>query len=65
VGADDLHAFGDLPDAKRLFPATADALAQRNEVLRGLTTMPADEDRPAYTALVLPDFVTAEQAASR
>ncbi|QUQ72152.1 FAD-dependent monooxygenase [Kutzneria sp. CA-103260] len=41
------------------WPATAEALAQRNEALRGLTTMPADEDRPAYTALVLPDFETA------
>jgi 2-polyprenyl-6-methoxyphenol hydroxylase-like FAD-dependent oxidoreductase len=38
-----------------LFPATAEALKQRNDRLRGLTTMPPKVGRPAHTALTLPD----------
>ncbi|GAA1642073.1 FAD-dependent monooxygenase [Actinoplanes couchii] len=37
-----------------LFPATAEALAARNAMLRGLTTIPAEAARPEYSALVLP-----------
>jgi 2-polyprenyl-6-methoxyphenol hydroxylase-like FAD-dependent oxidoreductase len=37
-----------------LFPTTAEALAQRNERLRGLTTLPPETGRPAHTALTLP-----------
>lgn len=40
----------------RLFPTTAEALAQRNAGLRELTTLPADTGRPAHTALTLPTF---------
>jgi 2-polyprenyl-6-methoxyphenol hydroxylase-like FAD-dependent oxidoreductase len=42
--------------ASKLFPATAEALARRNERLRGLTTLPPETGRPAHTALTLPDF---------
>jgi 2-polyprenyl-6-methoxyphenol hydroxylase-like FAD-dependent oxidoreductase len=41
--------------ASKLFPATAEALARRNERLRGLTTLPPETGRPAHTALTLPD----------
>ncbi|MEU8656229.1 FAD-dependent monooxygenase [Actinoplanes philippinensis] len=37
-----------------LFPATAEALAARNVMLRGLTAMPAEMARPEHSALVLP-----------
>jgi 2-polyprenyl-6-methoxyphenol hydroxylase-like FAD-dependent oxidoreductase len=39
-----------------LFPASAEALARRNERLRGLTTLPPETGRPAHTALTLPAF---------
>ncbi|MEU2899719.1 FAD-dependent monooxygenase [Streptomyces sp. NPDC001273] len=39
-----------------LFPATAEALEQRNSRLRGLVTMPSGQGRPAHSALALPDF---------
>ncbi|MFI9386902.1 FAD-dependent monooxygenase [Kutzneria sp. NPDC052558] len=39
-----------------LLPATAEILAARNEALRAATTMPTEADKPAYSALVLPDF---------
>jgi 2-polyprenyl-6-methoxyphenol hydroxylase-like FAD-dependent oxidoreductase len=39
-----------------LCPTTAEALARRNERLRGLTTLPASTGRPAHTALTLPAF---------
>ncbi len=39
-----------------LFPTTARALEQRNDMLRTLGTMPAD-GRPAHSALTLPDSV--------
>lgn len=41
--------------AAALFPTTAKALRQRNDRLRGLTTMPADTGRPAHSALTLPE----------
>ncbi|PXX59644.1 2-polyprenyl-6-methoxyphenol hydroxylase-like FAD-dependent oxidoreductase [Nocardia tenerifensis] len=40
--------------AARLFPTTAQALAQRNAMLRGLAAMPAEPANPAHSALVLP-----------
>ncbi|CAM4079697.1 FAD-dependent monooxygenase [Kibdelosporangium persicum] len=42
-----------------LFPTTAEALAQRNDRLRNLSTMPAAEGRPAHSALTLPSFTPA------
>lgn len=48
-----------------LFPVTAEALAQRNERLRGLTTLPRESGRPAHTALTLPDFPTQPGAYGR
>ena len=39
-----------------LCPTTAEALARRNERLRGLTTLPPETGRPAHTALTLPTF---------
>ena len=39
-----------------LFPTTARALEQRNEMLRDLSTMPSAEGRPAHSALTLPEF---------
>lgn len=38
-----------------LFPNTSEALALRNQMLRGLTALPATTGRPAHSALVLPD----------
>ncbi|WP_079036886.1 FAD-dependent monooxygenase [Streptomyces silaceus] len=37
-----------------LFPTTAEALEQRNAMLRGLTAMPSGEGRSAHSALTLP-----------
>lgn len=42
-----------------LFPGTAEALAQRNDALRQVTALPADTDRPEYSALTLPAFAAA------
>lgn len=39
----------------RLFPTTAEALEQRNAMLRQLARMPVATPRPAHTALVLPE----------
>ncbi len=40
-----------------LFPTTAEALEERNALLRGLAaTPPATEGRPAHAALALPEF---------
>lgn len=39
-----------------LFPTTARALEQRNDVLRNLGAMPPAEGRPAHSALTLPEF---------
>ncbi|MEW1867546.1 FAD-dependent monooxygenase [Streptomyces caelestis] len=39
-----------------LFPATPRALAERNDRLRRLTALPSVEQRPAHSALTLPDF---------
>ncbi|MDR7277244.1 FAD-dependent monooxygenase [Catenuloplanes atrovinosus] len=39
-----------------LFPATPEALEQRNDRLRRLSAMPSPPPRPAHTALTLPDF---------
>ncbi|MGW1713563.1 FAD-dependent monooxygenase [Streptomyces sp. NPDC002156] len=42
-----------------LFPTTAEALEQRNDMLRNLSTMssaPSGEGRPAHSALTLPDL---------
>ncbi|MEW9520658.1 FAD-dependent monooxygenase [Streptomyces tubercidicus] len=40
-----------------LFPTTARALEQRNDMLRNLTAMPPTEGRPAHSALTLPEFI--------
>ncbi|MGW2572569.1 FAD-dependent monooxygenase [Streptomyces sp. NPDC001537] len=40
-----------------LFPTTARALAQRNAMLRNLSTLPSAEGRPAHSALTLPEFM--------
>ncbi|CAL9656827.1 FAD-dependent monooxygenase [Streptomyces sp. Tu 3180] len=40
-----------------LLPTTARALEQRNDRLRGLSSMPSTEGRPAHSALVLPEFM--------
>ncbi|GAA0366300.1 FAD-dependent monooxygenase [Actinoallomurus spadix] len=42
--------------AATLFPTTAQALEQRNTMLRDLVTMPSATPRPAYSALTLPEF---------
>lgn len=39
-----------------LFPATAQALEQRNDRLRKLSAVPAAAARPAHSALALPEF---------
>jgi 2-polyprenyl-6-methoxyphenol hydroxylase-like FAD-dependent oxidoreductase len=39
-----------------LFPTTARALEQRNDMLRNLSTMPPAKGRPAHSALTLPEF---------
>lgn len=39
-----------------LFPTTARALEQRNDMLRRLSAMPSSEGRPAHSALTLPEF---------
>ncbi|MFD7700225.1 FAD-dependent monooxygenase [Streptomyces caelestis] len=39
-----------------LFPATPQALAERNDRLRGLGALPSGEGRPAHSALTLPAF---------
>ncbi|MFE6411007.1 FAD-dependent monooxygenase [Streptomyces sp. NPDC057837] len=39
-----------------LFPTTARALRQRNEMLRGLRSLPSAEGRPAHSALTLPEL---------
>ncbi|MEU5703661.1 FAD-dependent monooxygenase [Streptomyces aurantiacus] len=39
-----------------LFPTTAEALEQRDTMLRGLVTMPSATARPAHSALTLPEF---------
>ncbi|MER7047136.1 FAD-dependent monooxygenase [Streptomyces jumonjinensis] len=40
-----------------LFPITARALEQRNDLLRNLSAMPPTEGRPAHSALTLPEFM--------
>lgn len=40
-----------------LFPTTARALEQRNDMLRHLSAMPPAEGRPAHSALTLPVFM--------
>ncbi|MFJ2238296.1 FAD-dependent monooxygenase [Streptomyces sp. NPDC087859] len=40
-----------------LFPTTARALEQRNDMLRSLSVMPSGEGRPAHSALTLPEFM--------
>ncbi|MFI1502850.1 FAD-dependent monooxygenase [Streptomyces platensis] len=40
-----------------LFPTTARALEQRNDMLRNLSAMPPAEGRPAHSALTLPAFI--------
>ncbi|MFC8128400.1 FAD-dependent monooxygenase [Streptomyces sp. NPDC057302] len=39
-----------------LFPTTARALEQRNDMLRNLGAMPSGEGRPAHSALALPEL---------
>ncbi|GAB7040198.1 MULTISPECIES: FAD-dependent monooxygenase [Catenuloplanes] len=39
-----------------LFPPTEEALAKRNEMLRGLDAVPPTEGRPEHSALTLPAF---------
>ncbi|MEU3742372.1 FAD-dependent monooxygenase [Streptomyces sp. NPDC032198] len=41
-----------------LFPTTARALEQRNDMLRHLSALPSSEGRPAHSALTLPVFVS-------
>ncbi|MET9661804.1 FAD-dependent monooxygenase [Streptomyces sp. NPDC006510] len=41
-----------------LFPTTARALEQRNAMLRNLGAMPSAEERPAHSALTLPEFMS-------
>jgi 2-polyprenyl-6-methoxyphenol hydroxylase-like FAD-dependent oxidoreductase len=41
-----------------LFPTTARDLKQRNDMLRNLSTMPPRAERPAHSALTLPEFMT-------
>ncbi|XRQ09160.1 FAD-dependent monooxygenase [Actinomadura welshii] len=41
-----------------LFPTTAEALEERNNRLRSLTSMPTGQGRPAHSALTLPDFTS-------
>ncbi|MFD7316390.1 FAD-dependent monooxygenase [Streptomyces sp. NPDC059883] len=41
-----------------LFPATAEALEQRNERLRDLSAIPEATGRPAHSALTLPDLMS-------
>ncbi|MEV6903671.1 FAD-dependent monooxygenase [Amycolatopsis sp. NPDC051372] len=48
-----------------MFPATADALAERNAHLRELTTLPVGPGRPEHSALELPDFSGRRVAGSR
>lgn len=40
-----------------LFPTTARALEQRNDMLRNLSAMPSAERLPAHSALTLPEFM--------
>lgn len=40
-----------------LFPTTARALEQRNDMLRNLSATPSTEGRPAHSALTLPEFI--------
>ncbi|MFE3144572.1 FAD-dependent monooxygenase [Streptomyces scopuliridis] len=40
-----------------LFPTTARALEQRNDMLRNLSAMPSAKRRPAHSALTLPEFM--------
>ncbi|MFF6809364.1 FAD-dependent monooxygenase [Streptomyces sp. NPDC012403] len=40
-----------------LFPATPQALEERNSRLRGLGAIPSAEGRPAHSALTLPEFM--------
>ena len=46
-----------------LFPTTAEALAKRNDRLRGLTSLPPSVGRPAHTALTLPPERTLQKTA--
>lgn len=46
-------------------PNSAEALAARNAQLRKLSSLPGDNDRPEYTALVLPDFTDRLPTGSR
>ncbi|MEU8953250.1 FAD-dependent monooxygenase [Streptomyces sp. NPDC048518] len=46
-------------DAK-LFPTTAPALKRRNDMLRGLSTLPPTQGQPAHSCLALPDFAPHE-----
>ncbi|MEV4602187.1 FAD-dependent monooxygenase [Amycolatopsis sp. NPDC049253] len=48
-----------------MFPATAEALAERNSGLRKLTTLPIGPGRPEHSALELPDFTGRRPAGSR
>ncbi|MEV0064869.1 FAD-dependent monooxygenase [Amycolatopsis sp. NPDC050768] len=48
-----------------MFPATPEALAERNAGLRELTTLPVGPGRPEHSALVLPDFTGRRPAGSR
>ncbi|WP_432850027.1 FAD-dependent monooxygenase [Amycolatopsis sp. CA-161197] len=48
-----------------MFPATAEALAERNAYLRELTTLPGGPGRPEHSALELPDFSGRRPAGSR
>ncbi|MFI7408502.1 FAD-dependent monooxygenase [Streptomyces sp. NPDC049627] len=57
----DIRGFVELNQAQvgegdaALFPTTAEALEKRNDMLRGLTSLPPETGRPAHTALTLPE----------
>ncbi|MBT0768743.1 FAD-dependent monooxygenase [Kineosporia sp. J2-2] len=44
------------PGDVTMHPRTPEALTARNAMLRSLDSLPGDTDRPAYSALTLPDF---------
>ncbi|WP_241684534.1 FAD-dependent monooxygenase [Actinomadura sp. J1-007] len=58
----DVREFADMNQAlvdngaATLFPTTAQALEQRDTMLRALVTMPSTPPRPAHSALTLPDL---------
>lgn len=50
------QALVDREGGDTLFPVTAEDLARRNNALRAMKNLPRAEERPAYTAMTLPEF---------